>query len=756
VRIGGVEISAADVSWLEREARKPECTRSDLARLLCDRRKLVDAVGQPRVITARIDLSRHARAGRLSLPKVDNPFRARERGVAPTRKGQGERATEHPEALAELGPLTVHRVGSPSDPWHAAWTKSLIDHHYLGAGPLCGAQLRYVVCAGQRVVAAVSFSAAALHVAARDKFIGWSAAARHRNRSLVISQSRFCLTVRVKNLASRVQALLLKRVGDDWEQVYGRRPVLAETYVDTERFDGTCYLAANWQRVGRTSGRGRQDRDHGARASIKEVFTYPLDGEWRATLCVEPVRALDPNQEWAQAEWGSVDLGDQRMTQRLVAYGRACFQRPTANVPQTCGSLASTRAAYRLLHHPSANLETLLSGHRETTLARAAEHPVVLAIQDTTSINYTSHRSTTGLGPIASFGGDATRGLLVHSLLLSDLAGTPLGLLDINAWVRDPEKYGKTAEPKKHRPTEEKESQKWIRGYAAADAAAQRLDNTHVVVVGDREADMFDLLKLPTAGHPDVLVRATARRRHSTPEGKDEGSLWDSVAQEPIAGRLEIQVPRSGPRPARRAQIELRYRDVNLPRPPKNSYRAPSLRVWAVTATESTKPGDGIEPIEWRLLTTMPVETFEAAAEKVRWYTRRWLIEVFHRTLKSGCRIEQRQSSTAESLEAALAIDAVVAWRVMALVKLGREVPDMPCSTFFEESEWKALYCFTKQTKAPPEKAPSMNEAIRMIAALGGHLGRSCDGPPGMQTVWRGLDRFSDIAEAYRLFFSSG
>ena len=173
--------------------------------------------------------------------------------------------------------------------------------------------------------------------------------------------------------------------------------------------------------------------------------------------------------------------------------------------------------------------------------------------------------------------------------------------------------------------------------------------------------------------------------------------------------------------------------------------------MWAIAACEA--PGSGQDdPIEWLLLTTMPVNCLEDAAEKLAWYTLRWQIEVYHRTLKSGCRLDNRQLGSAQSLKACIAIDLVVAWRIFYLAKLGREVPDVPCSVFFEEAEWKALVSFVSQTPTPPHEPPSLREAIRMVASLGGFLGRKSDGEPGTQTLWLGLQRLDDITVAFRLF----
>jgi hypothetical protein len=331
-------------------------------------------------------------------------------------------------------------------------------------------------------------------------------------------------------------------------------------------------------------------------------------------------------------------------------------------------------------------------------------------------------------------------------------------VLDVNAWARDPAKFGEALQ-RNDLPTAKKESQKWLRGYAAADRAAERLGpKTQVVVVGDREADMFELLDAAKKGRAGLLVRAVHPRRILSDDGGSEGRLWDCVCAMPAAGSMEVEIPRRGARPARRATLELRFRPVRVARPqhkPGGGKAARSVAVWAIAATESAESaGDG-EPIEWLLLTTLKVADAESAAEKVRWYRQRWQIEVFHRTLKTGCKVERRQATTAETLKAALAIDVVVACRVMALVKLGRETPDLPCSILFEEDEWKGLHCYVNRTRTPPEKPPSLRTMLRMIAQLGGFLGRKSDGDPGTETTWRGMEHLATIATAFQIFFSS-
>ena len=210
-----------------------------------------------------------------------------------------------------------------------------------------------------------------------------------------------------------------------------------------------------------------------------------------------------------------------------------------------------------------------------------------------------------------------------------------------------------------------------------------------------------------------------------------------------------MRVPRRGTQPARTARLEVRYGAVEL-RPPARQPHLGLVQAWAVLAQEVGTP-PGVESIEWMLLTTVPVTNVEQALERLRWYVQRWNIEVYHRTLKSGCRVEDRQLGGADQLESCLAIDMVVAWRVLYLTKLGRETPAVPCTVYFEEHEWKALVAFTTQCAEPPPEPPSLWVAMLMVATLGGWLGRKSDGPPGAQVLWRGLQRLADLAAMYQV-----
>jgi Domain of unknown function (DUF4338)/Transposase DNA-binding/Transposase Tn5 dimerisation domain len=704
-------------------------------------------------MSCRVALLKLHRGGHLSLP---------EPGVRNWTGVQGERPTlSLPEIeplrcrLKTLGEIKLVFVESKNRPLSRLWNDLMEAYHYLGAGPLCGEQVRYLIESSvYGWIGGLAFSAAAWRVAPRDRWIGWSEDARKANLEKVVCNSRFLLVPRVAHLASHVLSLCARRVQQDWVDRYGVRPVLLETYVERDRFKGTCYRSANWRDVGETQGRGRMDRDRTYSAPVKDVYVYPLQRNARKELCVEPQpkpmpcrsRGAGLARDWTEEEFGEAEIGDSRLNKRLLTLAQAFYAQPQANIPQACQTRAETKAAYRFLDHPETSMEAILESHYQATVARMSVEKVILAVQDTTSLNYTAHPATEGLGPIGSHQ-EGAMGLLLHNTMAFNPEGTPLGLLDVQCWARDGADFGK----KKRRhclSIEEKESNKWLVSFRKVAEAQKQCSQSMVVSVGDREADIYELfeLALSDSSGPKLLIRAEQDRLLA--EG--QGHLWEKMAQQEVSGIQEIHVPRQKNRPARVAQLEVRFGPVRL-KSPKNKKWRRELTLWAVWAREA-EASPRWERIEWMLLTTLPVTTFEEAIEKLAWYMIRWGIEVYHRTLKSGCKVEERQLGHADRIETCLAIDLVVAERIFHLAKLGRETPDVPCTVFFEEAEWKALVAYITQNPNPPEKPPTLREAMRMVATLGGFLGRKGDGEPGTKSLWLGLQRLDDLSSMWKLF----
>jgi hypothetical protein len=750
--ITGQDFSEAILQRIRmRVEEQASLTRTQLSRDVCEWLDWRDPRGQLKAMSCRVALLRLARSELIKLPASRGrpPGQCAARGVE-----RDERWPVLHMSLAELGEVWLEAVDARQGQGSRQWWSMMREHHPLGAGPLCGAQLRYVVRCAAGVLGGLSFSAPAWRLARRDRWIGWDDAQRRAGLCKVVGNSRFLIlpTVQVANLASHVLSLALSRLAADWQARYGICPVLVESFVDGSLYRGTCYRAANWIGLGATQGRGRQDRTHRAQRRPKELWVYPLQKQWREQLCAggahgTPARAS--GQDWAEQEFGGCRI-EARLQQRLLSLARDFYARPTATVPQACGSRAKTKAAYRFFDHDETSMQTLLQSHYQATQERLQQERIVLAVQDSTSLEYTAHRALEGRGPIGAWV-DGPQGLHVHSTLTFNPLGTPLGFLDVQCWARDAQDFGKKVR-RRGTPIEQKESFKWLKSYRAVAAVQARLPDTMLVSVGDREADVYEVFREATQQPhgPKLLIRATHNRKLQN----EQACLWEHLHSVPIAGVQELALPRRGRQPARVAQLAVRFAAVSLRAPVRDHPHGPSIPVWAVLATEQDAP-EGMEPLQWLLLSTLAVDSFEQAKEKLRWYSQRWGIEVLHRTLKSGCRIEQRQLAHTDRLEACLAIDLVVAWRIYHLNKLSREIPQAPCTVCFEAAQWQALMVFTTKHPVPPTQPPSLREAVRRVAQLGGFLGRKGDGEPGTQTLWLGLQRLDDIVAMRQLMLDA-
>lgn len=728
----------------------PALSRYGLSRQVCDWLNWRGVDGELKDMSCRVALLKLHRQGLIDLPEA-------KQGLFPDvstklRPLEFEQPLIEVE-LNELGKISLILVDSSQS---RQWNHMMDSHHYLGSGPLCGAQLRYLIHSEQGWLGGLSFSAPAWRVADRDHWIGWDDAGRAARLQRIVCNSRFLILpqVKIKNLASKVLSKAIKQLPGDWQARYGEAPLLLESYVDRSRFRGSCYRAANWQWVGCTQGRGRQDGGHQAKVTRKDIYLYPLTKDCRtilqgdeqgvrSTRTDKPIKLVQ-TRSWAEEEFGCNALGDQRLTNRLVSLAQDFYARPQANIPQACGTRAKTKAAYRFFDHSRTDMKTLLQSHIEATTRRIAQHKVVLAVQDTTSLNYSAHPATEDIGLIGSHD-PGPIGLMVHDTLSFNLDGTPLGLLDVQCWSRDRHKFAR--KHLKQLPIEHKESYKWLKSYQAVANAQAQCPDTQMISVGDREADLYELFHLANQEPegPALLVRAS----HNRTLKKEQGRLWDYMNTQPCGGTQDIQVPRKGNQRARTARMSVYYACVEL-QPPRNLKDYPAVKVWAVLSRENDAPS-GIKALEWMLLSTLEVNSFEQACEKLAWYTVRWGIEMLHRTLKSGCKLEQRQLGNASRIEACLAIDIVVAWRIYHLVKLGRETPDASCEVYFEQAQWKALVAFVNKDPVAPTHAPTLRQATHMLATLGGYLGRKGDGEPGAKALWLGLQRLDDITATWKV-----
>jgi hypothetical protein len=438
-------------------------------------------------------------------------------------------------------------------------------------------------------------------------------------------------------------------------------------------------------------------------------------------------------------------LGDRRRFTRLQQIVSAWAQHAEGSLPQALVGLAAVKGAYRFFANRAIPPQAILQTARPDCLQKLAGEGRVLLIQDTTSLDFSAHPHTTGLGPTGTRQ-QATQGIFVHTCLAASTAGTPLGVVAQRLWVRDPTDVG-TTHQRRTRPWAEKESYRWLTVEAASRAGLPAA--TESVTIADAEADIFALFAAPRPAQASLVIRvAQPHRRLAAAQ-----PLANAVAAAPVWGRYTVTLPARATHPARTAVCQVQVLATAL-QPPRNQrggdqWTTP-VPVTVLRVTEPEPPPDAA-PLCWLLLTTLPIRSFVDAATCIGYYTYRWLIEQYHFLLKTGCRVEQLQLQTAERLERAVAAACLVALRLLWLTALAREQPEAPCTVAFDAAEWQALCCASSQTATPPSQPPTLREAVRLVARLGGFLGRNGDGEPGALTLWRGLTRLRDLAALWRL-----
>lgn len=453
--------------------------------------------------------------------------------------------------------------------------------------------------------------------------------------------------------------------------------------------------------------------------------------------------------QWVYKEFKNLAINCGRLINRFIETMVTLSNKPSESIAAASKDKAEAKAIYRLLQNKKITEEVILSSHRKQAIRDIKEcgESIILSIQDTSDINYTNLKSTTGLG---EYGGDErSKGLKVHSTIAVTPDGIMKGILDQKIWARDPSERGKRR-TKSQRPIEEKESYKWLE---AMDRSNKDIPSEiKVINVCDREADLYEFFYKAIKENKFFLVRATHNRITL-----DEDKLFDKVHAEKVAGELTIEIPRDTRRKLRKreATLELKFTKVVMP-VPKKRYKAIAkdnlIEVNLILVKEKNQP-QGIEPIEWYLLTNVETLSFDDALEKVRWYIQRWKIERFHYVLKSGCKIEELQQGDAAQLKKLILMYSIISCRILYMTYLARENPELSCEAVFEEEEWKVLYQMANKASNYPSKAPSIKEAVSYLAKLGGFLGRKGDGDPGVKVIWRGLKELNTVLQHYKYIY---
>lgn len=450
-------------------------------------------------------------------------------------------------------------------------------------------------------------------------------------------------------------------------------------------------------------------------------------------------------------ELQGIDLGDERLNRRSNVIIKTLAANPEASINAACDGWSETVAAYRFFNNEAVSPEQILLPHREATQRRMREQAVVLIVQDTTELDYTNHPPDDArcLNRVERFG------LFLHA----HLAVTPdklcLGVVGAEFSDRTPESLGQ-AKQRRTLPIEEKESFRWLKGYRLACQLAAECPETQIVSIADREADIYDIFvdaQQQDGARADYIIRAQEDRSTLERDPETGPKAYRKVRDEVSCSKLlttrTIELSQTPKRAARQAALEIRAITVRVKPPHARAY-LPPVNHNVVLVEEVGGPGDGTE-VSWLLITTLPIETVDDILRIIDYYVARWVVEIFFRTLKTGCRVEDIQLETTHRLKNCLAFYQIIAWRVLYLTYLNRTTPTLPCIAVFTESEWKSVWRVV--TKRPlPKQPPLLSEMMPLLSQLGGYNNRATEVPVGPQPIWVGLRRMTDFAIAWIAF----
>ena len=449
---------------------------------------------------------------------------------------------------------------------------------------------------------------------------------------------------------------------------------------------------------------------------------------------------------WLENELRHIDFKDKRLVDRLIKTANFLDSKASGTINQSCRSWKDAKGAYRLFSNAKFNIDEVYSSHRKETRNRIKDKDMVFAIQDTTYLDYESHIKTKELGSISKNYTKHKQGLIMHSTLIVTSKGLPLGLSSQQCFTRiEPEEEQKDKSRRKYvTPIKDKESYKWIA------ALKETVDNvpqeTKIITVGDREADIFKFLwTIEESGTGFVIRNRHDRKFICFEAGKTK--IQTKIRELERKKVFKFEIPGTGNKKAREANIEVKYTYGQIPIRSASLYGSETndhkigdkLAVYVVSAKEIDAPVKE-EAIDWTLLTNVPLNSFEDALERINWYKLRWKIEEYFRVLKSGCKIEAARLSSGTKLKKFIAIKSLIAFKILYLSKIALSSPEEKCNSIFTEQESRTLYMRVRQTSNIADQPPNIKEAITWLGKLGGFMARKGDKLPGTMTLWRGYE----------------
>ena len=460
---------------------------------------------------------------------------------------------------------------------------------------------------------------------------------------------------------------------------------------------------------------------------------------------------IDVGREWVAEEMSGCQFPDQRLGSRLHSLMGSLGAQVGSTIPTACEDWASIKAAYRFLSNDRVDEHAILSGHMKATARRirAADGPILI-LHDTTEFSY-DREDPESIGytrEMPSARKDVTGktiryrvcGVMMHSSLAITLQGLPLGLCAVKFWSR---KQFKGTQALKNRinptriPIEEKESYRWLQNVGQSTALCG--DASRCVHIGDREADIYELFCTAHQRGAKFLFRTCVDRL----AGDGKHTIADEMAEVAVKGLHQVEFRDKKGRLCH-AVLELRYRHIRVRPPTAKQKHYPDLELTVLYARERNVP-KGRKPLDWKLITNMPVRSRQQAIEKLDWYAMRWKIETFHKVLKSGCKAEEALLRTADRLSNLIAIYCILIWRILWLTMFNRTSPAEGPELVFTETEMRVLDAKISNTGKIRDMPRSVERYVIMLARLGGYIGRRNDRPPGNEVIWRGMVRLTDI-----------
>ena len=459
---------------------------------------------------------------------------------------------------------------------------------------------------------------------------------------------------------------------------------------------------------------------------------------------------------WIDEEFETIDLGDKRLNKRFIQIVESLGFAPGRTIPQSFKSWGEIKACYNFTNNGLITEEKLLAPHIEKTLERIREYPVVLLLSDTTDINYTTKVAMTGKERLTN----KQNGIWLHPTIAVTLERLTLGIVDANFWHRQPgvaEKNAASGTARDKAPIEEKESYRWLQSYLKACDIAQKIPETQIVNIADREGDIIDIFETALEQEKQgsfarFIIRSQYDRclEEQDEETKIQKKLRQRLKETASLGEVEFTISPTEKRKGRKVKQQIKA--VNVTLKPGNKYKkSKKVKINAVMAIEENPP-EGEEALVWIFITNLPINNFDDVCKIIKYYQCRWEVELFFKILKSGCKIEERQLQTTDRMKNLIAIFMILAWRVLFTMMLGRVCSEISASEVFEEAEWKSVYKIVNSRKSLPRKPPRLGEFIILIAVLGGYVDKKGAEPPGVKTMWKGMARMVDFAIAWEAF----